>query len=295
MSLDNQLDCIERILLEIDALEAIYDNEFSVLSRDALKLAKEQFNGENESMQQPILDVKIAICVDEKKKMMQLTFRIPEGYPLVSPVSVLSVVSPSRLSNAQREKLSVQLAAKAQEMIGAEAILEVVQYAQDLITDEYHINEETSMTVSVKKNDTHSNEEEEIVNSIMFSRRWIWVHHITNTSRRKDIIREAKERNLGGYLKAGYPGVVVIEGPCSSCEDFCVWIKGNKSRPGGFGRNWGHHVRGQIDFNDNETDRKFDSCFEELDDMKTLGELCKKHEVDDEFKEYILQHSSSSS
>jgi hypothetical protein len=75
------------------------------------------------------------------------------------------------------------------------------------------------------------------------SRRWVWVHHITNSGRIKQIVHEASQLHLGGYVKGGYPGVVVIEGQSNACKEFIVWIKGNKSRPGGFGRNWGHHVR----------------------------------------------------
>jgi hypothetical protein len=117
-------------------------------------------------------------------------------------------------------------------------------------------------------------------------RRWIWVHHITNNDRRKQIIIEAHDRNLGGFLKAGFPGVVVIEGDCIACDDFVVWIKGNKSRPGGFGRNWGHHVRGEA----TAEQRQLPAVFEELeDDMGLLGSFCREFNVEDEFREFILQ------
>ena len=75
-------------------------------------------------------------------------------------------------------------------------------------------------------------------------RRWIWVHHITNSGRLKQIVTEAEELKLGGFLKGGYPGVVIVEGDSKSCDEFVVWVKGNKSRPGGFGRNWtAYHPR----------------------------------------------------
>lgn len=291
----DKMECIERTLLEIDALESIYDEEFSVLSKDAWKMARQRLESDDgETIQQSILCVAVTIINDEKKKEEKLTlnFRIPEGYPLVSAVSVSLVISSSLLSNAQQEELSNELNARAKELVGSEAILEVVQYAQDRVTDDYYITQKKAMDDNKQREDSNDQEQrvEMAKSNSMFSRRWIWVHHITNTSRRKDIIREARELHLGGYLKAGYPGVVVVEGLYSSCEDFCIWIKGNKSRPGGFGRNWGHHVRGQIDFDDGI--RKLDSFFKELDDMKTLGELCKTHEIDNEFKQYILQHPS---
>jgi len=118
-------------------------------------------------------------------------------------------------------------------------------------------------------------------------RAWIWVHHISNTDRLKQIVIEARQHRLGGYVKGGYPGVVVVEGQSQSVDDFISWIKGNKSRPGGFGRNWGHHVRGEA-FVEN---RELPVQFEELeDDMSKFGSLCKDAGVDKEFREFILQH-----
>lgn len=101
------------------------------------------------------------------------------------------------------------------------------------------------------------------------------------------IVIEANELKLGGYLKGGYPGVVIVEGNRTNCEEFVTWIKGNKSRPGGFGRNWGHHVRGEATVNR----RQLPEVFTELeDDMGKLGKLCADHDVEDEFREFILQH-----
>jgi len=80
---------------------------------------------------------------------------------------------------------------------------------------------------------------------------------------------------------------VVVEGQSQSVDDFISWIKGNKSRPGGFGRNWGHHVRGEA-FGEK---RELPQLFEELeDDMSKFGSLCKEAGVDKEFREFILQH-----
>ena len=121
-------------------------------------------------------------------------------------------------------------------------------------------------------------------------RAWIWVHHISNTDRLKQIVIEAKQYKLGGYLKGGYPGVVVVEGQSQSVDDFISWIKGNKSRPGGFGRNWGHHVRGEAFV----VKRQLPIQFEELeDDMSRFGKLCKEAGVDKEFREFILQHKQA--
>ena len=124
-------------------------------------------------------------------------------------------------------------------------------------------------------------------------RRWIWAHHIKDAGRRKDITKEARDLALGGYLKGGYPGIVVVEGETHACNEFVSWVKGNKSRPGGFGRNWGHHVRGEISLPAGAR-RRLPATFEELEeDMGALGAACARHGLEEEFLQYVLQHKVS--
>ena len=118
-------------------------------------------------------------------------------------------------------------------------------------------------------------------------RRWIWVHHITDRQRKEDIVQEAQERDLSGYLKAGYPGIVVVEGPKSVCDEFVLWIKGSKSRPGGFGRQWGHHVRGELEIDDLQLPQPF-AALEE--DMSVLALQCRQAGLEDEFLKFVMQH-----
>ena len=169
------------------------------------------------------------------------------------------------------------------------------------VVEEGEIKTQIKQTYDVNEMDCTFDEFEKLLSSInsdwtlavrssdkkSINRAWIWVHHITNTDRLKQIVFEARQHRLGGYLKGGFPGVVVVEGQSQSVDGFISWIKGNKSRPGGFGRNWGHHVRGEA-FVDK---RELPVQFEELeDDMSKFGSLCKEAGVDKEFREFILQH-----
>ena len=132
------------------------------------------------------------------------------------------------------------------------------------------------------------------------SRRWIWVHHITNISRCKSIVEEANELGLTGLLKSGYPGVLVIEGSSIACDTFVSWIKGNKSRPNGFGRNWGHHVRGEIEDCEPKLQisrlsgsqaTKEDCRFVHLgEELKIFSAACADAGLEAEFLSFVLQH-----
>lgn len=54
----------------------------------------------------------------------------------------------------------------------------------------------------------------------VFSRLWIYSHHIYNKSKRKNILDWSKELGLSGFSMPGKPGIVCVEGPQSACEDF---------------------------------------------------------------------------
>ena len=64
------------------------------------------------------------------------------------------------------------------------------------------------------------------------------------------------------------------------------------SRPGGFGRNWGHHCRGEVNFA--RAEKCLPGIFDELEDMAVLGELCRNCGLEDEFLRYVLQHKGAS-
>jgi Protein of unknown function (DUF1115). len=211
---------------------------------------------------------------------------------------------------------------KARELSGSEALMELIHFFQDSMmtccsskvvldhgygSSEVKSNTNTSLSGSNKgkknkrchifnratTNEPDSKGRNDVVKRSLqgeITRCWIWVHHIKNVGRCKDIVREAKERRLAGYLKHGYPGIVVIEGPTALCNDFVQWIKGSKSRPGGFGRNWGHHVRGQIEL-DQGSKRSFANEFQDIgEDLASLAAVCRQNGVEDEFLKYVMQH-----
>jgi hypothetical protein len=53
----------------------------------------------------------------------------------------------------------------------------------------------------------------------------IYSHHIIAKSKRRAIKDLAREHNLGGYAKIGWPGIIVVEGPETDCEAFYAAIR----------------------------------------------------------------------
>jgi hypothetical protein len=194
------------------------------------------------------------------------------------------LTAPKDFPKCLLDDLSLKLTNRTKELIGSETMMKVINECRDAIDD-------WKAAINV---DSQEMKEDYTVDkslpSCLLSRRWIWVHHITNSNQLNQIVQEARQLHLGGYVKGGYPGVVVLEGSCPNCDEFVVWIKGSKSRPGGFGRNWGHHVRGEAMINA----RQLPETFEELEDnMGKLGGLCRQFGVGEEFREFILQHKAS--
>lgn len=322
------LEALRRAVDECEALEAIYggagceegegdvgdagaeeSSSFRVVSaaelqkaRDMLLLADEGVTGKaiarSNNENAPQLEVEIRVS-----PATTMRCRLPPGYPEV-PAAV-SVPAANGMRRAARDEVSRELNERAAELAGQEMVLDLVEYLKEMLSRHSESEDQVAgASESNTANDTRAaatlNHEQSSPSN--WGRRWIWVHHITNGGRCKSIVAEARELGLGGYLKPGYPGVVVVEGSAAKCDEFVAFIKGNKSRPGGFGRNWGHHVRGHIDFDSDGDDgkdveqsdhrgRRLPTEFQELEeDMATLSDKCNVCGLKDEFKEYVMQH-----
>ena len=303
------MEQLERAVLEIEALAAIYEDKFTVYSKTELHDTQNAIARYHEDSQQqryescfaiPTLEIGLHFIDEENDRrhgngtLLQLHCCLPPGYPESSPAQVRLSTCVKLAKNVQ-EDLRVKLNEKAHELIGNEAIMLLAQELQEILDlllrqdntsqpDKKRLSRaSTTSTTTI----TTLLEEPGTPQTVGLERRWIWAHHILDPARRKSIVKEALDSGLGGYLKPGYPGIVVVEGDASACEDFVHWIKGSKSRPGGFGRNWGHHVKGEIHI----IDRILPTPFRELDEgMKELGALCKEHGLAEEFLEYVMQH-----
>jgi len=336
MSANITLDALERKVQEIQALSLIYndidDGEENDNSANDTKCAKTSFktltidefdeaqnlveNYQNGDYSDIIttspaeflsLRVELHLVIESDKEETneptnkkfgeaRVHFTLPPNYlndEESSPISV-SVVSIGNMNRSKRDEVTNILNGKAQEYAesSSESIMFLIQDLQDTISC---IQEEDEIEKDVENDAEGINGISAVSSS--FSRRWIWVHHITNSGRIESIVEEANDLSLNGYLKSGYPGVCVVEGLSSKCDQFVQWIKGNKSRPGGFGRQWGHHVRGQIEFQEDEksesgrgfTNEKFEHVGEGLGD---LADKCRdiNYWMEDEFKAYVMQH-----
>eukprot|EP00536_Pseudo-nitzschia_multiseries_P013557 jgi/Psemu1/320478/estExt_fgenesh1_pm.C_5880004 len=335
------LEALERAMNEMDVLRAIYggnegdnsddadddDNDhktdpqsslFEIVSPEADELDRmrkalcDDEDGDVGRYHQrenfPDLQIQLRIPIndndeDNDDRTATLRCSLPLGYPEHTPAVVTSVRLLPPLNRSLTDEISLALNKKAASLLGTEAIMDLVEETREiLLSDRF-----TFTTNSSQSNSNNDPEDSACTHRVVprcGRRLWIWVHHITSTDRRKSIVREARELNLTGILKHGYPGVVLAEGPGEACESFVGWIKGNKSRPGGFGRNWGHHVRGEIEFSLEDEDEDDDddetntaagrttamTSFREMEELSEMAKSCREMGLDGEFKEFVMQH-----
>uniref|UniRef100_T1H496 Small nuclear ribonucleoprotein Prp3 C-terminal domain-containing protein n=1 Tax=Megaselia scalaris TaxID=36166 RepID=T1H496_MEGSC len=67
-----------------------------------------------------------------------------------------------------------------------------------------------------------TSKDEELVD---FERLWIYSHHIKSKTKRKNIIQNANELDLSGFMRPGKPGVICVEGLKSNTTEFYKIIK----------------------------------------------------------------------
>ena len=117
------------------------------------------------------------------------------------------------LSRAQQTQLHTDLNAYLMESCQGEVcVLSAVDWVKDNL--QVFINKSSSAAAAPKKESASPWPQE------VFSRLWIYSHHIYNKTKRKNILEWSKELGLTGFSMPGKPGIVCVEGPQSACEEF---------------------------------------------------------------------------
>ncbi len=309
-------EALERTLNETEVLFAIYggDDEssdaptslstsFAILSPDQQKvnqikrklgLLEEDDENDESPVECGVPDLKIEIRAQIESDFCESASNVttilmrcllPRGYPNMRPAVLTFLQSSPALPRKSTDEITRSLNDKAKDCLGTEAIMDMVDETKELILKHLEVQRQLQNSQQQAQVQAQPSNDDKTI-----GRRWIWVHHITKTDRISSILEEAKDHNLYGILKHGYPGVVLVEGLVKDCDAFVKWIKADKSSPhGGFGRNWGHHVRGEIN-QDKSSSKQHCGTLESTGDLSVMAEYCRNAGLEDEFKEYVLQH-----
>lgn len=147
-------------------------------------------------------------CKDEEKNL-EVACQFPHEYPSVPPDVFLRA---ARISKASHSRLNEQLDNYIQELDRGEIciypmILWLQEHAGKYMQDSCN-SSDSSIVKCAPTTD------------VMFSRIWIYSHHIYSKVKRKDILEYSQELSLSGFCMPGKPGVICIEGIRCNAEEF---------------------------------------------------------------------------
>lgn len=138
----------------------------------------------------------------------------PSEYPSVLPEITVRCCG---LNRSQQSQLHSDLGAFLREnCLGEMCVLSAV----DWLKDHLHLYTSTPALSAPNPPQNPPTAPPEV-----FTRLWIYSHHIYNKTKRKNILEWSKELGLTGFSMPGKPGVVCVEGLQAACEDFWARVK----------------------------------------------------------------------
>jgi hypothetical protein len=133
-------NCIERQLLEVEALEAIYDGTDAFVVEDESWWKRAQFLLETESaVIQELESLQFSVALETGARVR---FTLPIAYPLSKPAHL--AVEDSSLVRKDLDLLNEKLKTKSATLVGEESALELVQEAEELLQT---LHEERSTSI----------------------------------------------------------------------------------------------------------------------------------------------------
>ncbi|EFN77386.1 RWD domain-containing protein 2A [Harpegnathos saltator] len=199
---------------ELQALQSVYPTELAVADYGVLA----DINSYIEcSDRDPPRWLEYAITIPLNGELIELMVSLPTNYPQEQPEIY---ARSSRLDRTQQYLLNKELSVivKAQET-GEPCIYTLISWLQDNV--ETYLKASTCTQTMKRDNANKNNIGDQAV--IVFSRYWIYSHHIYSKFKRRDIANLAKENLITGFCLAGKPGIICIEGTLEDC-DYC-WQK----------------------------------------------------------------------
>lgn len=218
-----------------------------------------------------------------------INLEMPLGYPVIKGACLnitaslhSSPANPPFIRKAALNAIpplvnTCQLSASefAEEHDGGEAVWHVFTEAEEWIDSEWLNILQKQEKLSLAKTTSDPTSCNSVQHATILGRRCIYSHHIIANSKRKALASLASEYKLGGYVKIGWPGVIIVEGSEDSCQAFVDEIKTWR---------WQHlsirvEEQKQLDSKDSiESSRQLPQTFFELgeDDMSVLARYCRE-------------------
>ncbi|XP_012532714.1 RWD domain-containing protein 2A [Monomorium pharaonis] len=202
---------------ELQALQSVYPTELTVADHGVLADINEYI--EHPDDRNPPRWLEYAVAIPLNGESIELLVNLPTNYPKEQPEVY---ARSSCLDRTQQCLLNKELSivVKAQEA-GEPCIYTLISWLQDNVETYLEASKVCDQAISrgdANKSDTAGNR-----TTVVFSRYWIYSHHIYSKFKRRDVANLAKENSITGFCLAGKPGIICMEGTLEDC-DYC-WQK----------------------------------------------------------------------
>ncbi|XP_062982796.1 RWD domain-containing protein 2B isoform X2 [Elgaria multicarinata webbii] len=214
----SNLEEAELQLSELDLLSSMFPNEDEFKVIDQLALAELKDHVDRDTLEVPSSKIQFMLNLeletpDGKMVPLALSCAFPLKYPAVLPE--ITIRSPS-INRSQQAQLNTDLISYLKKHCAGEVcILSAREWVKDHAAA--YMTKDSSPS-TVQKSSVQKSEN-------IFTRLWIYSHHIYNKQKRKNILDWSKELSLSGFSMPGKPGIICVEGPQSMCEEFWARFK----------------------------------------------------------------------
>ncbi|XP_030060146.1 RWD domain-containing protein 2B [Microcaecilia unicolor] len=213
------LEEAEAQLSELELLSSMFPTEAEFVVTDHLALAELRDYVEKQTSFVPsskihfMINIKLEIP-NAGEEMLSVSCAYPFNYPAAPPEII--VRSPS-LIRTQQAELNADLCTYLKNTCSGDVcILSATEWIKDH-SAVYFSKEHTPSSPTETSTDA--------AKDAIFTRLWIYSHHIYNKQKRKNILDWAKELSLSGFSMPGKPGVICVEGLQSTCEEYWTRIR----------------------------------------------------------------------
>jgi hypothetical protein len=168
-----------------------------------------------------------------------LQLEMPARYPATAALKVSGTVQEDRTSSRLVKSafnalpallLSCRQTADEFSQNSEDAVFAVLSQADEWIQNEWPVyanaessthtlNQDSSSSNSQNTN-TNAQSSSSSTRAIILGRRLIYSHHIISKTKRSDMRQLAAHYKLTGYVKIGWPGIVILEGRDEDCNAF---------------------------------------------------------------------------
>lgn len=212
--IESQLSMVELLLAMYPPMEDDTDSEIQQLIERTRELCEATDWPEGAKSLPSKFDLTVTIPLehgDSSPKMIQMSVVIPlcsrEKAPTEAPTLTYTVRQPPWLSRAEVAELGSEMP--------MDDILAAFEYVKDKVSE--YLEREGTKALSSENLSISDNEP--------LLRVWFYFPSLSTREKRKDLVTYAPRYNLTGFVLAGKPGVLCLEGNSKDVDDYMNAIK----------------------------------------------------------------------